>query len=61
MYKRSCQNCLFEEGCPYNRPCSHFSPIDESDDRDYEMIERGRELFAEEWSSYISESGDSYF
>ena len=60
MSKKSCQNCLFTEQCPSNRPCRHYSPVVDDDDDD-DLIERGRKQFAREWGSYLKESQDSDF
>lgn len=59
MSKKTCQNCLYFDQCPYTRPCKYYSPIDEEEDAIDELIELGRARFNREWAAYLAESQDS--
>lgn len=51
---KSCSNCTFSDVCPYSRPCSNFSPADET-----ELIEECEAQYKEEyyqaWLEYIKD------
>lgn len=54
MYEPTCDLCLYRSQCRRAVPCSHFTPEDE-EVIDYEIVERGRDSFYEEWNQYIRE------
>lgn len=61
MIMGSCQNCVFKDMCEDNRPCRHFSPVDDNEGYDLAIIEAGRKQFAKEWNQYLSEAQPSDF
>ena len=54
LMSKSCSNCTFSDVCPYSRPCSNFSPADET-----ELIEECEAQYKEEyyqaWLEYIKD------
>lgn len=57
----SCQKCLFAEQCPFDRPCSYYTPTD-YEDRIADREERRRaRRFYDEWEEYTEEWGEDNF
>lgn len=61
MNKRSCQNCLFDDQCPFGHPCSHYTPVEESEEDTFGLINNGREQFFLEWKAYLADEATSDF
>lgn len=61
MSKKTCRNCLFEDGCPSTHPCRHYAPVEEDSEDASGIIEVGRKLFRREWEAYLEDAGASDF
>ena len=58
---KKCGDCLWADGCSFERPCEHYTPLDYEEKLEERDETRLKRRYTEEWREYAEYCDDIFF